>query len=364
MPRGRSVTDDDLDSKYLTSMVGDEGGNDEDASTGDEGSQEEGAVEQGDGGARSQSNDDGGGEPIGGRQQRQEQVAPKGQQKPGNQQQPRGQQQQQQKTNLNDAAQRQVYQAIKDRLQPVFNAQNRQMDQLRREHATMTAQLKVYQDRDAAMGQHKLTPVEQGQSFQLMAALKKDPVATIKYLVDKATASGHNVAGLLGNGATGPSPQAIKDMIAEAVQPLTREAAARQEQQEQRDAAQQQLRDFYGEFPDAQVHEQVLNMAMQRDPSLTLHRALFELKDYYLKNGLDWSVPLHVHVQQRPGNNQTQQRRAPQSQSLNIRGSDGATFDQQDRQGNQAVREAPPSASFKDIVREQMRLAGFNVQNL
>lgn len=357
MGRSRNVSDDDLDSAYLNEMTGDEGNTDENAVT-DETPPAQGPTGPDDDDAGTESVDDGGGKPNGSRPTRTEPPAPKGPARGAT-----GPQAHQPKVNLTDAQQRQVYHAIKDRLQPVFNAQNRQMNVLRNENSQIKAQLKVYTDRDNVAREHNLTPLQQAQSYQLMAALLRDPPATIRYLIDKATANGHNLTGILGQGAqVGPSPQAIKDMIAEAVQPLTREATARQEQQQLRAEAQGQLNEFYSDFPDAQVHEDVLNQMLQRDPNLSLHRALFELKDYYSKHGLDWSVPLQVHVQQRRAGNGQQPQHTTQ-QPLNMRGSNGAAFEQPER-GNGAVREAPPSASFRDIVKEQMRLAGFNVSNL
>ena len=351
MPRGRDVTTEDMSSDYLEQLTGSQVDKEtddvetEDAVSPDKETRTDDAVDKG--ARQERPRDDK-------QQQRTQQDRRVDKQQPNKAD---NRQQTATKIDLNDARTRDVYHALKERMQPVFLAQDRKINEATKRAEQLETQLNIYKERDNVAQQYKLTPIQQVQGMQLMAAYLKDPAATVKLLIDKAQANGHNIQ--IGSTPSGVSPEAIKDMIAQAVAPLTSEAEQRAEQNRLRVEAQQALDTFYAEFPDAKVHEGTLNEALRRNPGMSLHRALSTLKDYYYQHGLDWSVPLNVHVER--------SRAAPEqrrSQPMTLRGGNGAQFEQQDRQAETGNRVAPATARYRDIVRQVMGEYGLDTTNL
>jgi len=225
------------------------------------------------------------------------------------------------------------------KLQRDFNETNTKLE-------AATAKLEAYESANSLSTQYSLTPEELTTGAQLIAAYKSDPVATVKHMLTQAQAQGYNI-----EDTGGLNPQAIKQMIAEAVSPLTQKHNEEQEASTQKQQAEKQWNDFQSEYPDVSVHEASLAQLLREEPNLSLHAAYYKIKTMYLERGLDWSKPLsqlQEEAKQRP---QVMPNQSPTIPSgVNI--TNGAVRD--------TSEVADVDTSYEDIIRGSLREAGYN----
>lgn len=176
-----------------------------------------------------------------------------------------------------------------------------QTQQMQQQLQAAQAQVQAFERASSAPQQLGLTPQEVHVGHQVIAAFKKDPVATINYLLTEAKAAGHNTD-MIGGGV---DTAAIQRIIEQQLAPITNQHRAQQQQEQTNQQAQQQAQQFFNNFPDAQTHENELAQLISRDPSLTPETAYYALQNYFLRNGLDWSKPLS---EQQGGEQQPQQQ--------------------------------------------------------
>lgn len=195
-----------------------------------------------------------------------------------------------------------------------------------------------------------LSPQESTVAHRLFSAYKQDPARTINYLLTQAKAAGHNVASI-GGGSVDAS--AIKQMIAEQIQPFTEDRNRVQQQQQAQQQAQQEVQQFFTRFTDAKVHEGELARLLKRDNNLSPDAAYFMLKSFYAERGLDWSVPLSEHARRAAEQQQGQQQQQQQRGLPNGRGN-----------GNMVSTNQPNAvdhkASWDDIINGAMRDNGLS----
>lgn len=195
-----------------------------------------------------------------------------------------------------------------------------------------------------------LSDEETLQGMRLIASYKKDPVATINYILTEARSAGHNLQGV-GQGQVDLA--AINQLLDQRLKPLIDDREAVQRQTEASQQAQIQYNDFITRFPDAATHEDVLARLLAGDPKLSAEAAYYQLKLWVQENGLNWNQPLQAQIAtlQAQGGN-TQQAVPP------IGGNRGGNAPVTDTR--QAAAVASADADTADIVREAMREAGMN----
>lgn len=245
-----------------------------------------------------------------------------------------------------------VYNVAKARLQPVIN-------KLEMDNRKLTNSLKSYQDRDELFKEYKLNPTEHLNAVRLAVAIKNDPVKAINFLIAQAKAAGHNIEGA----GAGTDMSAIQHMIQQAIAPLARE---REEQEANAGAMQEaevELNEFLGDYPDARVHIPALTDLLQRFPDLTLSKAYIRMKDMYHQNGWDFNMPVTqiaaaIKAQQAGGNRQ--QPRKP----IGVKGVSNVIDQQQEDTTDEEPRVADVGTSRKDIIRNAMRQAGYDLDRL
>lgn len=190
------------------------------------------------------------------------------------------------------------------------------------------------------------------QGMRLIASYKKDPVATINYILTEARAAGHNIQG---QDQGRIDLAAVSRLLDERLKPITEDRAAHQRQQEVQAQAEREYNDFITRFPDAVPHEDVIARLLQRDTRLSPEAAYYQLRLFAQQNGLNWNQPLQPQVLAlQSGNDGAQQ----QQTMLPMSGGRGGNAPVQDRQ--QAARLADVDADTADIVKEAMREAGLN----
>jgi hypothetical protein len=199
--------------------------------------------------------------------------------------------------------------------------------------------------------------------LQAIASFKKDPVATARWMLQETMRQGYNLQQIVGADAKGQAIggsldlQAVRSMIAEAMQPLVGDRQAQQRQSEAEQSAQREYDEFVAKHEHATVHEDVLANMLQGDPKLTPQVAYWQLREYAAKNGLDFAQPLRaqVLVRQQGGtgtNGHAQPRpNAPQQQPM----PNGSAPTQAMQQGPNM---ANPDDAWDNIVRQSMREAG------
>lgn len=235
---------------------------------------------------------------------------------------------------------------------------------LQREVSRLTQELAAARAATQAAQQAGLNDQESTTAIQLMAAWKKNPGDTLRWLLTEYQKAGNDISGLLGGeGAQQTGVGAIARLIDEKLKPFT-EAQQQQQQstQAQQEAAQEAQR-FFGSYPDAVIHEAPIANLMQQYPSMSAEAAYWRLKAYVQQNGLDWNQPLAPQVLQRqqtaqggdqgaPNSQQQQQQRQPAPMPNGVNGGAALSVPAP------AVNEA--SDSVADIVRSAMRDAGYN----
>jgi len=194
-----------------------------------------------------------------------------------------------------------------------------------------------------------LSDEETLQGMRLIASYKKDPVATINYILTEARSAGHNLQGV-GQGQVDLA--AINRLLDQRLSPLLEDRETAQRQTKANEEAQTQYNDFITRFPDAVTHESVLAGLLQRDPRLTAESAYYQLKLWVQEHGLNWNQPLQAQV------NTAQQGGGTQQQVPPLGGSRGGNAPVMDTTRVGAV--AGADADTADIVREAMREAGMN----
>lgn len=229
------------------------------------------------------------------------------------------------------------------------------MNELQRVNAEYKGKLDAYEANNATAAQLQITPQEVGVGMKLVAALKKDPAATIDYLIEQAKANGHNID--LSGKMAGIDANAISRMVDGKLQPIITEQQNREQVQRAYSEAGNELSQFYERYPTARVNEETLDGLLQKFPELTLETAYLKLSNYMLANGMDPNQSIKVQMEARSKGVKTDPgRRGPGNPGG--RGNPGVVANN-DR--NAPVRFAHEDTSYKDIVRDAMREAGVSV---
>lgn len=242
-----------------------------------------------------------------------------------------------------------------NRLQGQADQVAQQMEQLRSENAELRAA-------NGAAQQLGLNNQETLAALNLMHQFKTNPQEAVKYILTQAQAKGYNIEGVTGQGLDMAS---VRQMINEAVGPLTQQQQTNQQEDRINADALQQYNDFISnpEYPGAGLHQDDIARLLQHDPQLSLEAAYWRLREWATRHQLDWNQPLAPQVaalqQQQAGNQQQQQSQQNGSPPISG-GTESGGANQQQIQTPQP-KFAHPDASFDSIVRESMQEAGMTV---
>lgn len=235
---------------------------------------------------------------------------------------------------------------VRSRTQPVFN-------KLEMDNRKLQQQLSVHMQASNEAKEYNLQPHERNYAYRMYAAFKKDGIATVKHLITELKKNGKNID-FGQEGGTSIDMNAIRGMIDEATRPMRGDFEQREQQQRARVEAAEQLTDFLASNPDAQIHSGVINGILQRYPNESLETAWLKVQNYALKNGLDITQPFDQQRQQQ-GDNQNNNNRRP----LSLRGNRNVA--QQNQNNNGEVVFANPNARWGDIILQEMKNAGYNL---
>lgn len=213
----------------------------------------------------------------------------------------------------------------------------------------LRAQIAAF-EKAANYKEYDLDATGAASALKLYSAFIKDPAATLKWMLTQTQAQGIKVD--LGTGV-GITPEAIKAMIAEHTAPLRETKEREQAEEKSKKEAQKEYDSFLERFPDAAAQEDGIAFLLNKNPSLSLDGAYYQLKLLFKERGLDWNKPLSEHAKAaagKTGGKQTQQtdRSMPRGQNMQSTEMDDAD----DR------KLASVETSYDEIIRQELKRAG------
>ena len=224
-----------------------------------------------------------------------------------------------------------------------------EVPQLRQQLNDMThkhAQVEVLNKVPQQLG---LNNEEALQGLRLIASYKKDPNATIQYILTEARTAGHNVNA---ENQGQMDLAAVSRMLDQRLGPMLQDRADQQRTSEADAEATRQYQDFTTRFPDAVLHEDVIAGVLKRNPTMSPDAAYYQLRLWAQEHGLNWNQPLQAQVQAAQQGGNTQQPIPP------LGGGRGGNAPVTDTA--RAASVAGADADTGDIVKEAMREAGMN----
>ena len=158
-----------------------------------------------------------------------------------------------------------------------------------------------------------MSPEEHMSAVRIFGWYKKEPEQALKWLLTEAQAKGYNMQAILGGEAAqgGVNMDAMRRLVQEQVQPLVERNQQEQAWQQAQQAAGNELQQFYAEFPDAAVHEDVVYNVMEQLPNLSLREAYLRVENWAIRNGLDTTRPLAPQVEAKKAGRTLAQARRP-----------------------------------------------------
>jgi len=228
------------------------------------------------------------------------------------------------------------------------------------ENAALRSRVDGYENANAVARQNGLTMEDYGAALHLMVQWKKNPVDTIRTLLNVARDRGNDISSL-GFGGGGIDPTALRATVAELLtehlrpfQPIV-EQQQRQMEQYQRDAeVTEQYNDFMRTFPDATPHQMSIANVM-RDHGMSEREAYFALRAFAAQNGLDWNTDLAPQLLARQGNTQPPAGNGRTLPNLNGGRGSGAVVDATAR------ADTDPNESWSSIISRTFKQHGINI---
>ncbi len=233
-----------------------------------------------------------------------------------------------------------------------------EVNELKQKFTLVETELNAFKQAAVLPQQLGLQPAEVASAMQFMAHFKANPVEAAKKVLAEVQAAGYTIPELGGTDVA-----AIKQIVNEAIKPFNqdREAVNRQTQLERE--VEQEYDNLVAEMPWVTVQDEDLAKIMAKDPTLTLREAALRLENFALRNGYDLNRSVEVQYFEKQQSS-TVQPTAP-APRVNRAAAPAAT---NAVTGNTPVVPRNPAVttnhSTRDIVREAMREAGINVDNI
>lgn len=211
--------------------------------------------------------------------------------------------------------------------------QNR--DQWREKHLQLertVSQLQGVDPNSAALG------------VRIVKDMQRDPVGTVKKLVAECLAAGHTVEGIQAGLSTEVLGLINRQLNVQ--QPDTGPS-----EEEINSAAAQEVTHFYGQYPDARVHDDLLARVLADHPQLSLEDAYFGIKQQFVTRGFDWSKPIDQQAKRSDQQADPQPFPKPMTNGRAVPNADVAN----------RVAVVPETMETGDLVKLAMREAGLNI---
>lgn len=216
-------------------------------------------------------------------------------------------------------------------------------------------QLEALQKQGNLAKEAGLSGEEHAEAVRLASLSKRDPGAFVRHVLTQAAARGIDLKALgLQGGALDTA--AIRQLVDDAVKPLSdaaRQEQARREQEaansERVETLRREVEDWFGANPEAEAYGEVILEAMKRRPNSTLNEVWANIQLYEMRTGQSLVDRGEHRRDGRNGNGRdvrTEQRREPMPRGRMPVNDRGGTDD--------ARAPAPVSASYDDIIKDVM----------
>lgn len=143
-----------------------------------------------------------------------------------------------------------------------------------------------------------LSAQEVQTGLSAIAAFKKDPAGTARWLLQEAMQMGYDLPTIIGKDAQGQlnggplGMDAIKGMIAAELKPLIDDRNARTQQDDAKTDAEREYTKFIATHEHSSVHEDILAAMLNKGQASDPREAYWKLREYAAKHDLDFSKPL------------------------------------------------------------------------
>jgi hypothetical protein len=193
---------------------------------------------------------------------------------------------------------------------------------------------------------------ETAAALDMMALFKNNPAQLVQIVLAEASAKGVDLNKLLGQNIGAVQTDAIRKMLDDRLAPLDKINKERAENERVSSAVQTRYNTFLSNYPDADPHQDAIANLM-RTQGLNEVESYFRVREFALRNGLDFNSPLGPQLAQ-----VIQQRGQPQQQASRRRPivngrapSNGMT--------ERKTEVASPDRSYASIIDEALAESGY-----
>jgi hypothetical protein len=231
------------------------------------------------------------------------------------------------------------------RYRGLLDAKERELQQVR-------AQASEAQFLNGAPAKLGLNTDETAAALDMMALFKNNPAQLVQIVLAEASAKGVDLNKLLGSNMGAVQTDAIRKMLDDRLAPLDKINKERAENERVTSAVQTRYNTFLSKYPDADPHQDAIANLM-RTQGLNEVESYFRVREFALRNGLDFNSPLGPQLAQlmQQGGQPRQQasRRRP---IVNGRPpSNGMT--------ERRTEVASPDRSYASIIDEALQESGY-----
>lgn len=239
---------------------------------------------------------------------------------------------------------RRFYEENQRMKQEMANFNNTVLPQIRQQYHAMETELSQYKGVVEGLKAQDLSPQDIQSGLDFVRNWKQDPMGVVKFLLTTLQTSGINVDidGINMSSQT----QAIKQLIDEKFAPFIQEREEAERIAQEEAAVEEDYNAFISQYPDSVVHDKALAFMIRKNPSLTPEVAYLQLKNYYLRNNLDFTKSLEeitLETRKTPNTGIPQSPRVSDNIATNKR----------------QQRIASVGTSMNDIIKGAMTDAGF-----
>jgi hypothetical protein len=180
-------------------------------------------------------------------------------------------------------------------------------NQASRDLRNMQRHFQSFQQLDATMKQHNLSPQMAQEALQLRAMAEQNPVMAVRDIVARVLATGVTMEELFGTDAVPQiNARVITNELDRRLGPLEQQTKQRQQQAQIEERAQVQMEQFVQAHPHSETHGvEISNLVQQH--GLSPEKAYYELRSWTERRGFDFTSPLKPQIEaamqrQRGGN--------------------------------------------------------------
>ena len=187
-------------------------------------------------------------------------------------------------------AERRFYEENQRMKQEMAKFNNEVLPQIRQQYQEMQNELTQYKGVMEGLHAKDLSPQDIQSGLDFVRNWKQDPKGVVKFLLTSLQASGIDID--IDGMQTSVQAAAIKQMIDEKFAPFMKEREEAERIAAEEAEVEQNYNNFVARYPDSVVHDKTLAFMIRKDPSLTPEVAYLRLKNYYLRNNLDFTKSL------------------------------------------------------------------------